>query len=179
MRRLFEKSIVRVYIESRVAWKVDKFNFEALTGQLASFWGQEMKIYTSICNNLVLTQFWPKEVSWRFEITTDELTSRSTFRDKHITTLIFQRRRGVNWKGVRWWRWWWRDCHWRDSATTPTPAGGGPLKLKDKVKTRLNKSNAYHGVKHGRTTAGNQTSKGTVHITLSYSTCILEWKQSF
>ena len=30
-----------------------------------------MKIYALICHNLVLTQFWPRVVSWRFEITTD------------------------------------------------------------------------------------------------------------
>ena len=30
-----------------------------------------MKIYALICHKLVLTQFWPKVVSWRFEITTD------------------------------------------------------------------------------------------------------------
>ena len=33
-----------------------------------------MKIYALICHKLDLTQFWPKVVSWRFEITTDELT---------------------------------------------------------------------------------------------------------
>ena len=32
-----------------------------------------MKIYALICHKLVLTQFWPKVVSWRFEITTDEV----------------------------------------------------------------------------------------------------------
>ena len=32
-----------------------------------------MKIYAYICHNFVLTQFWPKVVSWRFEITTDEV----------------------------------------------------------------------------------------------------------
>ena len=32
-----------------------------------------MKIYALICHKLDLTQFWPKVVSWRFEITTDEL----------------------------------------------------------------------------------------------------------
>ena len=32
-----------------------------------------MKIYALICHELVLTQFWPKVVSWRFEITTDEV----------------------------------------------------------------------------------------------------------
>ena len=32
-----------------------------------------MKIYAYICHNLVLTQFWPKVVSWRFEITADEV----------------------------------------------------------------------------------------------------------
>ena len=31
-----------------------------------------MKIYASICHDLVLTHFWPKVVSWRFEISTDE-----------------------------------------------------------------------------------------------------------
>ena len=31
-----------------------------------------MKIYALISHNLVLTQFWPKVVSWRFEKTTDE-----------------------------------------------------------------------------------------------------------
>ena len=72
MRRLLEKSIVRVYIKSRVAWKVDMSIFEALRGQLASFWGQKMKIYAIICQKLDLTQFLPKVVSWRFEITTDE-----------------------------------------------------------------------------------------------------------
>ena len=73
MRRLIEKSIVRVYIEGRVAWKVNKFIFEAFRGQLASFWGQQMKIFTLICHKLVLTRFWPRVVSWRFEITTDEI----------------------------------------------------------------------------------------------------------
>ena len=79
MRRLFEKSIVRVYIESRVAWKVNKSIFEALRGQLASFWGQEMKIYALICHKLVLTQLWPKVVSWRFEKNTDVLLLLSTY----------------------------------------------------------------------------------------------------
>ena len=32
-----------------------------------------MKIFALICHKLDLTQFWPKVVSWRFEITTDEL----------------------------------------------------------------------------------------------------------
>ena len=32
-----------------------------------------MKIYALMCHKLVLTQFWPKVVSWRFEITTDDL----------------------------------------------------------------------------------------------------------
>ena len=32
-----------------------------------------MKICSLICHKLVLTQFWPKVVSWRFEITNDEL----------------------------------------------------------------------------------------------------------
>ena len=34
-----------------------------------------MKIYALISRKLVLTQFWPKVVSWRFEITTDEFRS--------------------------------------------------------------------------------------------------------
>ena len=93
---------------------------------------------------------------------------------------IFQRRRGGWWKRVRWWRWWWwRDCHWRDSATTPTPTGGGPLKLKDKIKTRLNKPNAYPGVKHGRTSAGNQTSKGSALHSVTIHACLNEDKAFF
>ena len=32
-----------------------------------------MKIYALICHKLDLTQFWPEVVSWRFEITTDDL----------------------------------------------------------------------------------------------------------
>ena len=32
-----------------------------------------MNIYAFICPKLVLTQFWPKIVSWRFKITTDAL----------------------------------------------------------------------------------------------------------
>ena len=32
-----------------------------------------MKIYALICHKLDLTQFWPKVVSWRFEITNDVL----------------------------------------------------------------------------------------------------------
>ena len=48
-------------------------NFEALRGELASFGGQKMKIYALICHKLVLTQLWLKVVSWRLEITTDEL----------------------------------------------------------------------------------------------------------
>ena len=32
-----------------------------------------MKIYALICQKVVLTQFWPRVVSWRFEITTDVL----------------------------------------------------------------------------------------------------------
>ena len=33
-----------------------------------------MKIYALICHKLDLTQFWPEVVSWRFEITTDEIS---------------------------------------------------------------------------------------------------------
>ena len=32
-----------------------------------------MIIYALICHKLDLTQFWPEVVSWRFEITTDEV----------------------------------------------------------------------------------------------------------
>ena len=32
-----------------------------------------MKIYALICHKLDLTQFWPEVVSWRFEITTDDV----------------------------------------------------------------------------------------------------------
>ena len=32
-----------------------------------------MKIYALICHKLDLTQFWPKLVSWRFDVTTDEV----------------------------------------------------------------------------------------------------------
>ena len=35
-----------------------------------------MKIYALICHKLDLTQFWPKVVSWRFEITTDEMCTK-------------------------------------------------------------------------------------------------------
>ena len=31
-----------------------------------------MKIYALICHKLDLNQFWPKVVSWRFDVTTDE-----------------------------------------------------------------------------------------------------------
>ena len=36
-----------------------------------------MKIYAIICHKLDLTQFWPKVVSWRFEIATDEIAEDS------------------------------------------------------------------------------------------------------
>ena len=39
-----------------------------------------MKIYALICHKLVLTQLWPKVVSWRFEKTTDVLPV-STLKD--------------------------------------------------------------------------------------------------
>ena len=99
MRRLFEKSIVRVYIESRVAWKVDKSIFEALRGQLASFWGQKMKIYALIFHKLDLTQFWPKVVSWRFETTNDELSTDIGSAEASITrcTKLFQSTRHDLW----------------------------------------------------------------------------------
>ena len=57
--------------------------FEALRGQVASFWGQKMKIYSLICHKLVLTQFWPKIVSWKFEKNhwwTQKFESKSSFR---------------------------------------------------------------------------------------------------
>ena len=40
--------------------KVDRANFEALRGQLASFWDSKKKFLTSLCNKLVGTQSWPK-----------------------------------------------------------------------------------------------------------------------
>ena len=73
-----------VYIESSDAWKVDKSIYEAPRSQLASFLGQKMKIYALISRKLVLTQFWPKVVSWRFEITTDALTLAS----EHLLWLV-------------------------------------------------------------------------------------------
>ena len=47
-----------------------------------------MKIYALICHKLDLTQFWPKVVSWRFEITTDDMIAKILFQDlteHHIT----------------------------------------------------------------------------------------------
>ena len=32
-----------------------------------------MKIYAQICHELNLTQFWPKVVSWKFDITPDDI----------------------------------------------------------------------------------------------------------
>ena len=49
--KTLEKSIVRVYVESRVAWKVVKSIFEALRGRKALFWGKKMNIYAPICHN--------------------------------------------------------------------------------------------------------------------------------
>ena len=52
-----------------------------------------MKIYALICQKLILTQFWPKVVSWRFEITTDEMCKDShntplTMKYYHLITLM-------------------------------------------------------------------------------------------
>ena len=41
-----------------------------------------MKIYALICHEMVLTQFWPKVVSWRFEITTDDFPGH-LFKEKN------------------------------------------------------------------------------------------------
>ena len=41
-----------------------------------------MKIYALICLKLDLTQFWPKVVSWTFEINTDELSQSGCHQKK-------------------------------------------------------------------------------------------------
>ena len=46
-----------------------------------------MKIYALICHNLVLTQFWPKVVSWRFEITTDVVREELALYDLMVISL--------------------------------------------------------------------------------------------
>ena len=59
-----------------------------------------MKIYTSICYNLVLTQFWPKVVSWRFEITTDEMQYSQSYGELSFIKLFEQGLESTPWAPV-------------------------------------------------------------------------------
>ena len=47
-----------------------------------------MKIYAIICHKLVLTQFWSKVVSWRFEITTDVMRMCNVYQADSIGEII-------------------------------------------------------------------------------------------